>query len=353
MLNKLKKHKNTIAVLIMIFTLVGVISADLIRNASVSTGKPAASEISPNFIMGTIVETSLNGFSKKSTSQKIFEAIRKDEKDLLSWREDTSVVAKLNSSSVPVSVDLRSIEIISEIISFCRETEGRMDLTVGKLTRLWDFDSGKNNVPSQEDIDAALETVGYQNLKISGRSISIEGEGDIDLGAFGKGIACDRARDVLKESRIRGGTVSVGGSVLVYGEPEKKDAWSIGIRNPDGEATDVFALLEITEESVISTSGMYERGFSKGEDYYHHILDAITGYPVQNDLKSVTIISKRGIISDALSTACFILGYEESLPLLEKFDSRAIFVNKDNSVQLSKGLKSSFSIINEDFKIEE
>ncbi|MDR1629126.1 MAG: FAD:protein FMN transferase [Oscillospiraceae bacterium] len=346
MTEKIKKRKSLIAVLLMVVALVSVIGADLARSNS------AASSISPSFIMGTLVDVSLRGFGKKSVSEDIFAAMRDDENNILSWRVAASVVGRLNADRSVADIDLRVTELLNEIKSVCALTGGRMDLTVGALTKLWDFESGQNKVPSQEEIAAALATVGFQNLTASGTAAALAGTGSIDLGAFGKGVACDTAWRILKESRIKGGTVSVGGSVLVFGEPEKNGAWTIGIRDPDGAATEVFASLKVEKECVISTSGLYERGFESGGKYYHHILDAKTGWPAGSGLKSVTIIAPTGLLSDALSTACFILGYDESLPLLTQFGVEAVFVGADNTVRVTNGLRTQIVITNGDFVIE-
>ena len=155
----------------------------------------------------------------------------------------------------------------------------------------------------------------------------------IDLGAVGKGMACDMLKAYFDMSDMQGAIISVGGSILAWGDHNKAgDKWQIAIAHPrsEGEYLGVLSL----DEGFVSTSGDYERYFEENGKRYHHIIDATKGYPAETDLVSVTIVCDSGIISDALSTACFILGEEKSMPLLEKYAASAIFVDKDMNISV-------------------
>ncbi len=110
-------------------------------------------------------------------------------------------------------------------------------------------------------------------------------------------------------------------------------------------------MLSLTD-AFISTSGDYEKRFTAedGKTYFH-ILDLTTGYPVQTELTSVTIKAPTGLLSDALSTLCFILGKEESLPILEKYNADAVFVYKDRTVFATDGIKPYLKITNGDYSL--
>ena len=170
----------------------------------------------------------------------------------------------------------------------------------------------------------------------------------LDLGSVGKGIACDEVRGVLENSKIKRAVVSVGGSILLYGEGEK---FTVGIRDPFSESsTESFAVLTLPA-TCVSTSGSYERYFDRDGVRYHHILDPKTGYPAESGLVSVTVVCSDGFMSDALSTACFVLGYEKSLPLLEKYGAQAVFVFNDRSVRVTGSLADSFKLEKDGFKL--
>ena len=125
----------------------------------------------------------------------------------------------------------------------------------------------------------------------------------------------------------------------------------MGIRDPFSESSaESFASLTLPA-CCVSTSGSYERYFERDGVRYHHILDPKTGYPAESGLVSVTVVCDDGFLSDALSTACFVLGYEKSLPLLEKYGARAVFVFNDKSVRVTGSLADSFELEKDGFKL--
>jgi thiamine biosynthesis lipoprotein len=147
--------------------------------------------------------------------------------------------------------------------------------------------------------------------------------------------------------------ISVGGSIAVSGVRDDGKPWKIGVRNPFGNQNDYFAKLVISDSlAFISTSGSYEKQFEKDGKKYHHILDLTTGYPVDTDLVSVTVKADSGFLSDALSTLCFVLGENESLPILEKYNAEAVFVYADKTVSATDGISDSLEIVDGEFKLK-
>ena len=146
-------------------------------------------------------------------------------------------------------------------------------------------------------------------------------------------MACDMLKTYLDSSNMQGAVISVGGSILAWGNYNKAgDKWQIAVAHPrnEGEYLGVLSL----DEGFVSTSGDYERFFEKDGKRYHHILDATTGYPAETDTISVTVVCDNGLISDALSTACFILGEENSRELLGEYNASAVFVDKDMNISI-------------------
>ena len=140
-------------------------------------------------------------------------------------------------------------------------------------------------------------------------------------------------KNYFDSSNMQGAVVSVGGSILAWGDYNKSgDKWKIAVSHPrnEGEYLGVHSI----DEGFVSTSGDYERYFEENGKRYHHIIDATKGYPAETDVISVTVVCDSGLLSDALSTACFILGEEMSVPLLEKYDASAIFVDKDMDISV-------------------
>ena len=136
------------------------------------------------------------------------------------------------------------------------------------------------------------------------------------------------------------GVVSVGGSLLLLGSRER----TIAIRDPFGEVNDSFATLRL-RDCFVSTSGSYEKYFDRDGVRYHHILDPTTGYPADAGLCSVTVVCGEGLLSDALSTACFVLGIDASLPVLERYGAEAVFVGQDGQVTVTDGLADRFTLL--------
>ncbi len=298
--------------------------------------------------MGTVVTQTLKGNGAEETADKIVKNINNLEYKYLSWRIADSDIAKINkaagSSYTPGE---NTAGWIRQTLDICQSSAGAVDITVGKLTALWDIGGENQRLPAQNEIDALLGGVGWSKITVSGNTIAI-GEGQsLDMGAVGKGIACDEAAKILAQSKIKSAVVSVGGSILLYGKG--KDV-RVGIRSPLGGANDYMGVLTL-KDCFISTSGNYEKFFTVGDTLYHHILNPATGYPADSGLTSVTVVCGSGLTADALSTACFVLGYEKSLPLLEEYKAEAIFIANDNTVRVTAGLADKFEITDSEFSL--
>lgn len=278
--------------------------------------------------MGTIVSQKVYGDSSAKHIEKINILINSLD-DEISWRENGSAVAKLNLGQKVMSKEVSSI--LNKCCDISRDTDGAFDVTVAGLTKLWSIGEDTQRVPEDEEIKAEIKNVDYEKINIQGSSVTLDPNTQIDLGAVGKGAACDNVMTYLKASDIKGAVVSVGGSIVAYGSYNKKgDKWKIAVKHPrkDNEYLGVISL----SQGFVSTSGDYERYFEQDGKRYHHIIDANTGYPAESGLISVTVVCDSGILSDALSTACFILGKEKSLPILEKYEAAAIFVDSELNV---------------------
>lgn len=278
--------------------------------------------------MGTIVSQKVYGDYSAKHIEKITALINALD-DEISWREEESAVAKLNRGQTVVSADVGSI--VSQCRKVSEDCGGVFDITVGGLTKLWSIGEENAGVPSEEEIKKELQDVDYNKAYVGGNTVTLDRGIELDLGAVGKGAACDNVMLYLKASGIKGAVVSVGGSIVAYGDYNKKgDKWQIAVKHPrsDSEYLGILSL----DEGFVSTSGDYERYFEQDGKRYHHIIDATTGYPAESGLISVTVVCDSGLMSDALSTACFILGREKSEALLEKYGASAIFVDSDMNI---------------------
>lgn len=341
------QQKNTQKrIIVLTAVIVVILAAVVVFFASASTQK---SSEHLGYAMGSEITVIFYGNDKKELADEIFDSIATLDTKMISRKSADSEIYSLNKNG-SLELSEETLGYIKKALEICEESDGALDITMGSLSSLWDFDSAKNKIPEEHEIAEILKFSGYDKISFDSYKVTLGEKQIVDLGALGKGIACDTAKTILDDSNIRSALIKVGGTVMTYSDSEDKE-WNIGIRTPD--ATDLSAFLKISLKGIkfISTSGNYEKFFMADDKLYHHILDPKTGYPVENDLKSVTVISENGLVSDALSTACFVLGIEKSAKLLDKYNSQAIFVDKQNNVYIPDDMVSSCTILNDSYRI--
>ena len=294
------------------------------------------------FLMGTVINVKIyNSSDAEQIAGNIFSGISELEQTI-SWRIEDSPVAVLNrTGKISKKTFPEADEIFSVTNNIYVDSEGKFDITVGKLCVLWGIGTFDARVPADDEVKDALKYVNGSAVVVTDSDIFIGDSQFIDLGSVGKGYACDRAREILEKSDTEGACIAVGGSILVYGRHNNKDTYTIAVRDPDGEINDYIGTVEVTD-CVVSTSGNYEHILESNGIKYHHILDTSTGYPVgfpgEPELKSVTVICHDGILSDALSSACFAAGLEDGLKIARQYGAEAIFVTKDREI-ITTGIK--------------
>lgn len=301
--------------------------------------------------MGTIFTQNVDmGAQSAQLEQEILTAVKELEEQELSWRLENSEVYRLNEAGGgELSNELE--EILVQCLELSEATDGAFDVTVGVLGRLWDIDSraakgqegGNDTLPTGEDIAQALESVGYQKLSLTKHSLTLDNGIQLDLGSVGKGIALDRAGSILDTCKEGAGSavISAGGSVLTYGSKRDGSAWHVAVVDPM-EPAQFLGYLEVWGTCFISTSGDYERYVEVDGQRYCHILDPKTGYPVDGSIHSVTIMAGNGLLSDALSTACLLLGTEKGLELAGRYGAEALFVERDGNIVMTEGMREVF-----------
>lgn len=247
--------------------------------------------------------------------------------------------------------------LICDALKICEQSKGSFDITIAPLVKLWGITNGdvEHKVPDDSSISSILEKVNYKNVVINEDNKSIwlkKSFMSLDLGAVVKGYACEKIRDIYDEYEITSALVSVGGNIIPYGKKQTGEQYLVGLRDPFGDANDIFAKISV-EDKIISTTGKYERYFEQDGEIYHHILDTKTGYPINNELESVTVISNNGTLADCLSTTIFTKGIDEVIKQIEaptyKIDENDTFsiiaVDKDKNVYASEDIKQSITLI--------
>ena len=361
-------------------------------DASIETSSPQEYS-KTDFVMSTVLSEKIYG--TKDVTQDIKEELDKLEKDQLSWREDHSVVSKINADAqkgIKTKLDSDMTSWVEDSLELAKRSNGAFDPTIGRLTRLWNIEGDNPKVPSKQEIKNTLEDTGYTKIHLekvesqntantkknvdkdikdntaknketsedtskntntneSVSSIYIGDKCTLDLGAVGKGIACDVVQDYLKKQKeVSGAVIAVGGSILLYGSKADGSDWNVAVQNPRGQDGEAMGVLSLSGTTNVSTSGDYEKYFMQDGKRYHHILDPSTGYPADSGLISVTIVSDSGLLSDGLSTACFVLGKEKGEKLLETYGAEGVFIDQNKKVTVTKGLKDKFTILNKEYK---
>lgn len=245
-----------------------------------------------------------------------------------------SELYKLNhANGQPFTVSSETANLIQEGIHYSELSGGAFDLTIEPVSALWDFKADKPTVPSSDAIAQAVSHVDYTKIDIQDNTVTLEDpEAGIDLGAIAKGYIADQVKTYLKKQGIKHAIINLGGNVDVIGTKPDGSKYNIGIQKPFDESGEAITSVQLKDQTVV-TSGIYERYFKKNGKLYHHILDPRTGYPCENNLYSVSIITDSSTKADALSTTCFLLGYEKGMELIQSMDGvEAIFITDDEKV---------------------
>ena len=241
-----------------------------------------------------------------------------------------------------ISEDLASL--LSQGLSITRESDGAFDIAIAPLTSLWDFTAEDPKVPDDAAIQKALPLCSSDGVTIDGQDITLSSDDiQFDVGAIAKGYIADRMKDLLVKKGVKSAIINLGGNVLCIGSKPDGTPFKVGIQKPFADRNETEAVMDITGKSVVS-SGIYERCFKQGGKLYHHILNPQTGYPYDNGLISVTIISDQSVDGDALSTTCFALGLEDGLKFAEKKGVQAVFITEDYELHYTDGFQDEINV---------
>lgn len=260
---------------------------------------------------------------------------------LFSTTNPESDIFKINhSDNMPVSVSDETIQLIEKSIEYSEITNGKYDISIEPVFKLWNFTT--ETIPNDNILSEALTHVSYKNIKINHSNNSVtmlDSDSQITLGSIAKGYIADSIKKYILSCDIQSGVIDLGGNILVIGKKSNDSAYTVGIKNPQkNNNTSIAAAIEIIDKSVV-TSGIYERSFTKDGILYHHILDSTTGYPVETDISSVSIISASSMEADALSTVCLLIGTDNALTLINSIDeTECIIIDKNNIFHYSDNM---------------
>ncbi|WP_313579501.1 FAD:protein FMN transferase [Lacrimispora sp.] len=295
-----------------------------------------------DFMLNTFVTVTLYDKDDPEILSDCLDVCRSYE-NILSKTIEGSEVYKLNhrpasEETVTVSPDVEAL--ISKSLYYSQISDGGFDVTVEPLSSLWDFTSLDPVVPPDAKIQEARKKVDYRNLKLEGNTLTfLSPDTSLDFGAIAKGYIADRMKDFLLEEGVKSAVINLGGNVLCVGQKPDGTPFKIGLQKPYADRNETIEIMNINDMSVVS-SGVYERHFVKDGVNYHHLLNPGDGYPYENGLVSVTILSELSADGDALSTTCFSLGLKKGMELLDSTDGvYGVFITEDGEVYYSQGAR--------------
>ncbi len=213
---------------------------------------------------------------------------------------------------------------------------------MGQAVDLWKAAAETAGIINDDELKAVIRQAGCSEILVEGNTVQAPPKLQIDLGGIAKGYIADQVANYLRQRNVNNAMLNFGGNIVTVGSKLDGSRWKIGLQNPFGiRGKDFWAFVE-SQDSTVVTSGIYERGFEIKGKWYHHILDPRTGYPVNNDLLTVTVSATNSMLADALATALFVLGADKGILLAEKFGVDAVFLEKGGKVTFTKGLNITF-----------
>ena len=300
-----------------------------------SAGMPKESRV--GFYLDTVI--TLTAYTDRpELLEKGLELCGEYEQKLSRTIEGSDVWQINHAEGKTVTVSGETAEILRTAVQVGELSGGAFDITVAPASTLWNFTSGEQKIPSEEELAEAAKKIDYTKIRINGNDVTLPEGMMIDLGGIAKGYIADAVKKYLEEAGIRSAILSFGGNIVSIGLKPDGSPWKVGIQDID-EPTGTTMMVSLNYGGSTVTSGIYERGFTVDGVTYHHILSSETGWPVQNELASVTIFSDSSMMGDALSTAVFALGTEKGAQLIESLDgTEALFIARDRSASGTSGI---------------
>lgn len=266
------------------------------------------------FAMDTVM--TLTAYDSEAEANMVLSECKKEIyrlEDMLSTTDPESNIARFNGGDSD-ALSGESRNLLQEALFYAEATGGAFDPTLYALTDVWGFYDDDYSVPTETKLQEALSHTGYENANLTNNTTLLpEGMG-VDLGGIAKGYAAEKVLETMSTNDVDAAVISLGGNVGLLGTKPDGSDWIVAVEKPDGSGQTIAALsIPGAKETYVVTSGAYQRYFEADGVRYHHILDPETGFPAETDLLSVTIICESGVKADALSTALFVMGFEEAV----------------------------------------
>ncbi len=308
------------------------------------------------FAMDTVMTLTAYGKNAErglTAAQSVIQSLN----DMLDPDYETSTTYAINhANGSNVSISGQVANMLSTAQQIYKKTGGALDLTIYPVIQRWGFDSGRYYVPTDEELAADLYRKAFDKMVLTSfpssgsYAVSFPAGTAISFGAVAKGCAAENAIEAMRNVGVKSGIVSLGGNVQTLGLKPDGSMWNVAVQDPNNTASYV-GILSVGETAVV-TSGTYQRFFIQNGKTYHHLVSPETGRPVNNTLKSATIVCDDGTTADCLSTAMFVSGQSKALAYWrQNGDFDMVLVNTDNEVICTKGLIERFTLTNDSYTL--
>lgn len=313
-------------------------NTDSARNESLGTVPATRRESVVGYQLDTVI--TLSGYCDRSILEEGLAECARYER-LLSRTIEGSDVWRINhAEGAPVEVDPVTAEVIRTGLEISEITEGAFDITIGPAVVLWNFRDPDSPLPSAKALEEAAGRISWRRVELNGNTVRLPAGMMMDLGGIAKGYIADAVCAFLRGKGVESAILSFGGNIITIGGKPDGSPWTVGIQDIDRPTGNIMLAVESRDSSTV-TSGTYERCFERDGVRYHHLLDPASGWPVQNGLASVTILTSSSARADALSTAVFILGEEKGLALIDALqNTEAVLIREDRTIVPSAGAGS-------------
>lgn len=305
------------------------------------------------FLMGTTLKITIFQEANQDIFIQAMQKVEDIENRMTINKEESEIIALNQRAGVEaVNISKDTLYVLERGKYYSELTQGLFDITIGPLVKLWNIGSEEAKLPEAEEIKIKLTLVNYQDIIIN----QVESTAKLnkpnmiaDLGAIAKGYAADEVKKILQKNKVSSAIINLGGNILTVGSNPDGSPFRLGLQDPYSNRNDYMAIVYLNDEALVS-SGIYERFFEEKGKRYHHILNPKTGYPEDNNLAGVSIITSKSIDADGLSTSIFLLGLEKGLEIAESLpDVEAIFLTKDKKVYTTSGVGDKLKVVNEEY----
>lgn len=272
-------------------------------------------------IFGTIY--SIKYQSAEDIQQEVTNELNRFDYSLSPFKE-TSIISKVNRNE-EVELDTLFTNVFNRSLEISRISEGAFDITVAPLVNAWGFGFKQGDFPDSLAVDSLLRYTGFNRIQlINGKIIKEDPEIILNASAIAKGYAVDIIGDLLERKGIQNYMIDIGGEILAKGVNSKNESWRIGINKPVDDALSTNQELELIlklKNKALATSGNYRNFYIKDGKKYAHTIDPKTGFPVQHNILSATVLADDCMTADALATTFMVVGYEKAIELLKNLPS--------------------------------